>query len=161
MKKFTLFFFSLLFTVAYGQTMYRCGNTFSEQPCGPDARKLATGTSQITAAQELTNFRKKMADKLPDSPPPPAVIAANKTICEQQARAKLKDPEGARIKDVTRVGAANQYNNGPIFPGVTYTLIVNGRNSYGGYTGEKLHACAFTPDERTFSHTYEVGKWPN
>ena len=117
------------------QTMYRCGNTFSQQPCGHDAKAI-----DITP----------VVAKLPkDVLPAPEVIERNKGLCEQVVRMRMKDPEGARITEMKRVGVRS-FNLPNTPTGVAYLLSVNGKNSYGGYTGETPKVCIFSLDETKF-----------
>lgn len=118
---------------ASAQTMYRCGNTFSQQHCGPDAKVMDITPPEVRRASAVT----------------PEVVEANKRLCEFALRLRMKDPESARITNVSRLGV--QYYNIPNTPpGVTYTALVNGKNSYGGYTGEDSKICIFSLDETKF-----------
>lgn len=72
----------------------------------------------------------------------------------------LKDADSARIKDVRRGGASMQYQDGRTFPGVSYFLTINAKNSYGGYTGEKLWTCTFDAAEKNLIRVREIGPSP-
>ena len=85
----------------------------------------------------MAKIREKLYQPVVDKPPAPEVIEANKRLCEKKTRASMKDPEAVRIKGIVRTGASNSYLNGETYPAVTYHLNVNGKNSYGAYTGEK------------------------
>ncbi len=136
----------LLAVGASAQGVYRCGNTFSEQPCGPDAK-------QIVAPP--------MKEKLQaDTPPSQAVIAANLATCEKATRTKMKDPDAAQIKLIGRVGPSFMYSKGKRIQGVTYHIAANGKNSYGGYTGEKLYVCGFDTTEQTLIFSEETDRAP-
>lgn len=120
---------------AGAQTMYRCGNTFSQQPCGADAKEV--------------NIAPAVARLPKDVLPAPEVVERNKKLCEQVVRMRMKDPEGARITELKRVGVRRfDLPNTPT--GVTYLLTVNGKNSYGGFTGEEPKICIFSLDETKF-----------
>ena len=76
-----------------------------------------------------------------ERPPPqvsPAKLNAKQITAAQQAvRAKLKDPESARFrKQVTGADPT----------GILYACgMVNAKNSYGGYTGEKPYMVILLP----------------
>lgn len=133
-------------TGAHAQGVYRCGNTFSERPCGPDAK-------QIMAPPMKETLRA-------DTPPSADVIAANLALCERVTRAKMKDPESAKITPIGRVGPAFMYRAGKRVQGVAYHIAANGKNSYGGYTGEKLHVCGFDAAEQALIFSEETDKAP-
>lgn len=127
------------------QTMYRCGNNFSQVPCGPDAQRI--GPAPPAELKEPV-----------DIPPPADQIAANSAICEAKTRASMKDPESARIKGLSRLGTQLQYYQGRSFYGVTYFLTVNAKNGYGGYTGDQLYQCVFSPDEKTWLYSQSLAR---
>lgn len=118
------------------QSIYRCGNTFSELPCGPAAKQIGTPP-------------KRSARLLPDTPPPAEKIATNLATCERTVRASLKDPDSAKIDPLGRVGPDYQYLMGERVAGVNYAISVNAKNSYGGYTGFKTYICGFDATEST------------
>jgi hypothetical protein len=138
----------LLAATVSAQGLYRCGNTFSDQPCGPGAKVLVAPTET-----------QRPPVKPADIPPSSEQIAANAATCERQTRSLLKDPESARIKDISRAGTALQYRSGKNFYGIDYRMNVNAKNSYGGYVGEKLYACVFALDEKTWLFSQEIGPW--
>ena len=136
----------LLATFAQGQGIYRCGNTFTQQPCGADAKVIQAAPVRAAAVKEL-----------PDNPPADSVIEANKLACVAAVRGAMKDPESARITPAKRSGPSVDYFNGERVNVVSYWVNANGKNSYGGYTGEKLHICSFDPDEKRIIRTTEIG----
>lgn len=143
---------TMLFLVACAnaQGVYRCGNTFSETPCGPDAKVLIAPPA---APAKL--------ERPADIPPSAEKIEANKAVCEKKTREAMKDPESTKIKSVSRGGTALQRLAGRVFYGISYNMNVNAKNSYGGYTGEKLYNCVFSLDETTFLGIQEIAPWPN
>lgn len=148
---FLFFIFCALSSVASAQAVYRCGNTFTGTPCGPDA-KVLVAPPPAPAKLEAPAY----------TPPPPAdQIEANKATCEKKTRAAMKDPESTRIKSVSRAGRALQRLAGKSFYGVSYDMNVNAKNSYGAYTGEKLYNCVFSMDEKTYLGSQEIAPWPN
>lgn len=156
------------------QTLYKCGNTYSQTPCAADAKKIEVkpavgvdcsshnhmfteacrGNSSSGDADSVSKARdkvKKQIEALPPSVPPTAdVIEANKKRCLAQIMAMLKDPESARVGEVTRSARPEpDYDSaGGWFPSISYTVIINAKNSYGGYTGSKLWSCSFDLKER-------------
>jgi len=143
-------FFRTLFVAALGattiaasaQSIYKCGNTFSELPCGPDAKQIGK-----PAPSE--------ARLLPDKPPSEDRIAANLALCERTVRTSLKDPGAAKIEPLGRVGPAFQYRMGERVAGVNYAVTANGKNSYGAYTGSKTFICGFDAAETSIFFTEE------
>lgn len=161
-------------TPALVQTLYRCGSTFSQTPCADDAKKIevkpAVGIdctdyknmfadacrskAAPNAANDVSKARakvQKQIDAMPPSVPPSSeVIEANKKRCLARVMAMLKDPESARVSEVSRApGPAPDYEAARgWFPSVAYTLSVNAKNSYGGYTGSKPWLCSFDLSEK-------------
>ena len=136
----------LLTTFAHTQGIYRCGNSFTEQPCGADAKVVQTPQVRVASMKAL-----------PDTPPADSVIEANKLACAAAVRSAMKDPESARMGEARRSRPDVDYFKGRSFHVVTYFVNANGKNSYGGYTGEKLHICSFDPDETRIIRTAEIG----
>ena len=72
----------------------------------------------------------------------------------------MKDPEAARITEGSRSGPHLDYANGRTFPSISYFFKVNGKNSYGAYTGEKLYTCSFDMAEKNLLYVREIGPYP-
>ena len=139
MRIFRTLFLAVIGTTAIStsaQSIYKCGSTFSDQPCGPDAKQIGKAP---TAALRLPA----------DIPPSADRIAANLATCDRTTRASMKDPDAAKIRPIGRVGPAFQWKMGERVVGVNYAIAVNGKNSYGGYTGEKTYFCGFDSTETT------------
>lgn len=136
----------LLAVGANAQGVYRCGNTYSEHPCGRDAKQIVAPPVREVLPANL--------------PPSAAVVAANLATCVQATRAKMKDPDAAQIRVIGRAGPEFIYRAGKRMPGVTYHLAVNGKNSYGGFTGEKLYVCGFDATEQTLIFSEETDRAP-
>ena len=132
--------------VSVAQGVYRCGSVFSEHPCGAGAQVL-----------KAPPVRPIPVTALPDNPPPGATIAANKSACAAAIRASMKDPGAAQLGEVLRLGPAVDRVNGSDFQVVNYAANVNGKNSYGAYTGERLHLCAFDSAEKRILRVAEIG----
>lgn len=174
MKSLHILLVSLLGqTPALAQTLYRCGSTFSQTPCAADAQKIevkpATGLdcsdynmftdvcrskAAPSPANDALAARAKVQKQIeampPFAPPAPEVIEANKKRCLARITAVLKDPETARVGEVSRAnGPAPDYETARgWFPSIAYTVSVNAKNSYGGYTGSKTWLCSFDLSER-------------
>jgi len=134
---------ALAASAASAQQIYRCGNTFSQQPCGLDAKEL-----QIPGAG-------KQPLPLKDTPPSAQVQDAAKAMCLEQLKASLKDPDSMRVGTVMRFGPkyievwdkGNQAFRKT--PAVLYGVEVNAKNGFGGYTGMKTYRCNLDPSETT------------
>lgn len=158
----------------YSQTFYKCGNTFSQTPCAANAEKIevkpalgidcndykhmfsgaCNGKSGSSVASNVAGARAKVQKQIdampPTIPPSPDVIEANKRACLARIMAILKDPESARVGEITRaLGPKPDYETARgWFPSISYTVSINAKNSYGGYTGSKIWACSFDLAER-------------
>lgn len=154
---------------AQAQTIYKCGSTFSQTPCAADAKKIEVkpavgvdctdykhmfsetcrGRSTAATGNIVAEARDKVQKQIdampPGSPPSPEVVEANKKRCLAKIMAMLKDPESARVGGIRRAdGPAPDYETiKGWFPSISYTVSINAKNSYGGYTGSKLWACSF------------------
>ena len=140
-----------------GQTVYRCGNTYSQTPC-PDASTVkidAPNASSSNLDAQIAEHKKKAFEKLPDNPPGAPVIEANKALCQQAILGTLKDPDSAKITNLSRHGNRNNYFGGKWVAGPAYSADVNAKNSYGGYVGTRYWSCVFTPDESTLLTAYQ------
>lgn len=95
-------------------------------------------------------------------PPSDEVIARNIEKCEQKIRGAMKDPDAAKVGDGRRSGPALQYVKGHMktYAGVSYMFKVNGKNSYGAYTGNKLYSCVLDLDEKEILQVHELGPYP-
>lgn len=159
---------------AFAQTLYKCGNTFSQTPCATDAKKIevkpAAGIdcsdyknmfsdacrskAAPQSANDVSEARAKVQRQIdampPTVPPSSEVIEANKKRCLARITAMLKDPESARVGEVTRApGPAPDYETVKgWFPSIAYVVNVNAKNSYGGYIGSKLWLCSFDLSEK-------------
>ena len=115
---------------AAAQTIYRCGDTYSQSPCAPDARVVvAPPAAPVTPAKR---------ERIPDTATPEQAEAGAE-ICRESLRATLRDPESARFKPVSRA----------VFKGglVQYVGRYNAKNGYGGYVGEQVFICHLDPTE--------------
>ncbi len=81
----------------------------------------------------------------PDPPVDEATIQLASSLCEAAARAIMKDPEAARISNIHRSRTDNWCN--PSRKVRYYWMMINGKNSYGGYTGDQPYRCALDISE--------------
>lgn len=130
---------------AWAQTMYRCGSTFSQTPCGEGAREVrAPGVAQPVVA------------------PPLALIDAARegelaAICMDAIRMlpAWKDRDSLKIARPQRAAAGTARDvNGRRMAVVPWYGHVNGKNSYGGYVGDKLANCYFDSTESRIVDIY-------
>lgn len=126
------------------QTMYRCGNTFSQQPCGPGAEVIESQKPRPGAYVTAPPIARPAAL---DLPAPADVVDAAKASCVDRLRKDIafKDPDSVKVLGIERRGlqtvAGQQLR--------LYVMRVNARNSYGAYSGEKDFFClADRADER-------------
>lgn len=114
---------------ALSQQMYRCGNTFSQQPCGPEATTIKShGVLQPSVATGPENAEK---------------VARMKDLCREMLIRvpDWKDRDSLKIGEIYRGQAEVRTINGSAQVVRLYVTRINGKNSYGAYTGEKGAAC--------------------
>lgn len=114
------------------QAVYRCGNTFSQQPCGPGA--TVPESHQPRPGTFIT------APPL-DAPASPEVVAAAKAACAARLRqdVEFKDPDSVKVLGIERAGFVPVPNGEARLR--VYLMRVNAKNSYGGYVGPKDYLC--------------------
>jgi hypothetical protein len=111
------------------QTMYRCGNQYSQTPCGNDAQ----------------------AKRLPASAAPDRGAEGDgKTLCMAVAptRLGLADPESARFEAVEKSADTVIQHAGQPIAAKTYLMLINPKGPYGAYLGASLYACHLSQDEQ-------------
>ncbi|MBL0726450.1 DUF4124 domain-containing protein [Piscinibacter sp. HJYY11] len=116
--------------LASAQQMYKCGNTFSQTPCAPDA---VARPVQPSAAPET-----------------PAGGLAGYELCAAAARKMVRtpEPETARIQPIgERRSEVIQYAGKPIATH-RYDLSVDAKTPYGVYSGLQPYACWLSEDQR-------------
>lgn len=158
----------------FAQTMYKCGNTYSQTPCAADAKKIevkpavgvdcsstnhmfsetckekSISSGSHNVAEARAKVQKQIDVMAPIVPPSADVVEENKKRCLTRIMAMLKDPESARVSEVSRAsGPQPDYETARgWFPSISYTVSINAKNSYGGYTGSRLWACSFDLSEQ-------------
>lgn len=114
---------------------------------------IASCDTQSLADAQAPPVKAQRVSKLPDTPPAQELIEKNKATCTAAVRNGMKDPGAANMGTVSRLSSDVDYFNGQTFNVVSYAANANGKNSYGGYTGEKLQICSSDPDERRIVRT--------
>jgi hypothetical protein len=109
--------------------MYKCGSTFSQTPCAPDAvAKPAPSSAAPDAAAGLAGYE----------------------LCAAAARrmANSPEPETARVQPVgERRSEVIQYAGKPIATH-RYDLTIDAKTRYGVFSGPTAHACWLSEDQR-------------
>ncbi len=102
--------------------------TFQQAPC--------TGGTSVRAASNGAD----------------APSIGGKALCEIYARKTqvFKDPESIRLNLVSYAGARTVTIGEQVIVSRAYTLLINAKNSYGAYEGEKLYTCFLSEDEQRF-----------
>ena len=111
------------------QQMYKCGSTYSQTPCGPDAapRPMSSGAA-------------------PDSPPG----LSGYKLCAAAARKyySAPEPESARIQPMgQRKSEVLQYA-GTTIAAHRYDLSIDAKTEYGVYSGMRPYSCWLSEDQR-------------
>jgi hypothetical protein len=171
---------------AMAQQLYRCGNTYSQTPCGADAKEVKVmvppacqdESTRYTSACLDERFKELRSPAAPSKadreaqtkleaakrlpPPSEAIVSANLKACEASIRNSMKDPDAAKISEGRRLGPTLDYVKGAMVtrPAVSYSFKVNGKNSYGAYTGAKLWSCMMSLDEKDILDVKELAPYP-
>jgi hypothetical protein len=128
--------------IASGQTMYKCGSTFSQTPCGPDAQAIATqGVIQ------------------PSGPADPIKVAAMKASCISFIKTvpRWKDPSSVVVEGPFRGEAKTRTVAGRSALVREYLASANAKNSYGAMQGAKPYVCYANADETAILSLYQPG----
>ncbi len=111
------------------QTMYRCGNQYSQTPCGKEAE-----TKRLPAS----------------AAPDRGAERDGKALCMAVAptRLGLADPESARFEAVEKSADTVIQHAGQPIAAKTYLMLINPKGPYGAYLGARLYACHLSQDEQ-------------
>ena len=110
------------------QQLYRCGNTYSQTPCAPDAKAARVPSG---AAPDAT----------------PGLRGKDLCVSEGPKLLRFPDPESTRFGPVARGGAqVIQYADKPTVA-QRYDMVINTKNTQGAYTGDALYACFVSEDQ--------------
>lgn len=114
---------------ASAQQMYKCGNTFSQTPCAPDAvAKPVQSSAAPEAAGGLSGYE----------------------LCAAAARkmANSPEPETARIQPVgERRSEVIEYAGKPIATH-RYDLAIDAKTQFGVFSGLQPYTCWLSEDQR-------------
>jgi hypothetical protein len=140
--KYVPLFATLLAPYAHAQ-VFKCDvagkRVYQQEPCDQVAGaggKMAIENAPLSGAAEFT--------KIPVDVPRPG-----RELCLKSAphAASWKDRDSLKIGDVIRLGAQTIKVDGQHVKAHTYSMKINGKNTYGAYAGEKLYLCYVSPDE--------------
>lgn len=171
--------FLFIQTSSNAQTVYKCGTIYSQTPCATDAKKIevkpavgvdcsnythmfsdacrdkSTSGNANSIIEARAKVQKQIDAMYPTVPPSAETIAENKKHCLARIMAMLKDPESARVGEISRAnGPEPDYETSRgWFPSISYRVSINAKNSYGGYTGSKNWACSFDLKEQEILRT--------
>ena len=128
----------------WAQKMYRCGSTYSQTPCGAEAKEI-----EIKGAPAASNgvVSKKLQDNAPEE-----LRAKSIELCKLAVLGQLKDPDSAKFQNISRSNSLERRLpalNGPFVKTSGFNGYVNAKNSYGGYTGNKLFFCSVDYETET------------
>lgn len=117
---------------------YKCGNTYSQTPCGENAKIIDIRPSlEVSDGQELKNI-------------PSNIEKINMEYCQERLRIgePWKDRDSLKFGSMIRSpkSAFVKINNKQTEV-VLYITKVNAKNSYGAYAGDKLAVCYFDLQE--------------
>lgn len=114
---------------APAQTLYRCGNTYSQVPCAPDA---VARTGRADAPAEKTG-----------GPQGYELCASHATTAVESP-----EPQTARVQQVgLRRAEVIQYADKPV-ASHRYDLSVDAKTAYGVYSGPQPYSCWLSEDQR-------------
>ena len=126
------------------QKMYRCGSTYSQTPCGAEGKEIEIKNTPAATSGVVTR-------KLPDNAS--AEVRAKSTeLCKLAVLGQLKDPDSAKFQNISRSNSLERrlpILNGPLVKTSGFNGYVNAKNSYGGYTGNKLFFCSVDYETET------------
>lgn len=117
------------------QTMYRCGNSYSQTPCRSDAKKIDI-VVQGSGGQPARQLKDDATEE---------TKARTVELCKAAVLARLKDPESARFSGISRSNSLERpvpALNGPLVKTSGVNGYINAKNSMGGYTGDKMFFCS-------------------
>ena len=94
-------------------------------------------------------------DVAPGKPPTGEALQSNKKLCLTMLRhgVRWKDPDSIKVDDIRRIGSGPSLRlTGETV--IRYATEVNGKNSYGAYTGNRLAVCEFDLAEKKVQHVH-------
>ena len=139
MKLFVLVAGFVLSLPSFGQDAYRC--------------KKPDGSMVI---QDSPCRVQGPAPIVQDLPANDETVRNASALCDAAVRAEMKDPEAARVSNIRR-GRIGKWCR-PNIDVRYYWMVVNGKNSYGGYVGDKPYRCALDMSESTVLGVAQIGE---
>lgn len=107
-------------------TAYRCGNTFSQTPCGENAKEQTLNSGSAANSSDFISV---------------CLTAAKELI-------QFKDPESLRVESSSKpVAKVIDYADAKLMA-YEVTININGKNSYGGYSGAEPYICYLSQDKK-------------
>ena len=111
------------------QQMYKCGSTYSQTPCAPDAVAKSLQPAAV-----------------PDAPP--GLSGYDLCVAVALKVVGTPEPDSARVQPVgQRKAEAIQYA-GKSTVAHRYDLTVDAKTQYGVFSGEKPYSCWLSEDQR-------------
>lgn len=107
-------------------TAYRCGNTFSQTPCGENAKKQTLNSESAANSSDFIS------------------------VCLSKAKEliQFKDSESLRVESSSKpVAKVIEYADAKLMA-YEVTININGKNSYGGYGGAEPYICHLSQDKK-------------
>lgn len=125
-KMLMVFLFVIYSQATMAGTAYRCGNVFSQTPCGENAKEQALYKGSADASDDFISV----------------------CLGEAKKRIQFKDPESLRVESSSKPTAkVIDYADAKI---MVYEVVVNinGKNSYGAYNGAEPYICHLSQDKK-------------
>lgn len=116
----------LLTSSVAAQSIYKCGNTYSQNPCSDEQTPARIHRDTATTPAGLSG----------------------KELCRSVVphSVSLKDAYSARIDYVSNSSAEAITVYGESIVARRYDVAMNAKNSYGAYTGAKIYRCYLSID---------------
>ena len=136
---------------AQAQTLFRCGNNFSQTPCSGEAKTVYRCGG--VASDKPCPTDAKIADLQTKSPSSDR-IETMKEACMTWLRTvpEWKDRDSLKFGAVSRGKFDVKTLNGTPTVVVSYLTTINGKNSYGAYVGERVAVCYANEQETKILH---------
>jgi hypothetical protein len=129
MKHVLLALVLVVSTSAYSDTLYRCGNEYSQTPCSGDAKKVRL--SSANGADETAT-------------------EGGNSVCERDLVkwVKFMDPYSIKIESVAKPKGEIIDFADTRMSVWNHVVYVNAKNSYGAYSGTKAYNCYTSMDKQ-------------
>jgi len=119
------------------QAVYKCGNAYSQTPCGDNAAEV-----KVYKGGEHANIGLK-----------------GEALCRESVpkAVSLLDPDSAKIEMVGKPKGTTVSIGGQPIEAMRYGVFMNAKNAYGAYTGAKLYYCYLSIDGRRVINVETIG----